>query len=371
MQKKLIKVAILGLRLDVSRELGRFEVHGLPLIELSGLRPSFRALLRDGLGSVQYGRAMLKAEYVDDLYRNRDPKYMAAAQALLDSLSNFDVVIFSTYNPLHPELLADGLKNKIKVLGFTDDPHSTYVRGIPYLWAFDAAYYISPAYSSQMGFSELFAKIGYDRVRWLPLVQPINYPRLTFDEIRNRSITMAYVGAPTGSKVDRLRALDQAFGSDLALFGRWRMKGYYGYVRPFLGEPPFLRTVRPITQADKLLLYRKTKIGFNMHVSNIPSECGNMRTYEAAAFGMMLLSDRAGLNLQREIFEEGIEAIYYDSIEEAIELARFYANNTEERTRIALAAHRRALAEYSWEKVTHDFLTWLIDGKDCSSATAK
>lgn len=364
MRKKFIKVAILGLHLEASRELGRFEVHGVPMIELSGLRPSFRALLRDGLGSVQYGRAMLKAEHVDDLYRNRDPKYMAAAQAMLDSLRDFDVIIFSTYNPLHPELLADSLKDKIKVLGFTDDPHSTYVRGIPYLWAFDAAYFISPAYSSRMGFAELFANIGYERVRWLPLVQPIEYPQLTLDEIRNRSLTIAYVGAPTGSKIDRLRALDQAFGSELALFGRWRMKGYYGYVRPFLGETPFFRTVQPITQANKLALYRKTKIGFNMHVSNMPSECGNMRTYEAAAFGMMLLSDRAGLNLQSEIFEEGTEAIYYDSIEEAIELARFYANNTEERSRIALAAHRRALAEYSWEKVTHDFLTWLINDKD-------
>jgi spore maturation protein CgeB len=176
-------------------------------------------------------------------------------------------------------------------------------------------------------------------------------------------MTMVYVGAPTGSKIDRLKALDQAFGSDLALFGRWRMNGYYGYIRPLLGELPFFRTVRPITQADKLALYRNTKIGFNMPVSDMPSECGNMRTYEAAAFGMMLLSDRAGLNLQSQIFEEGTEAIYYDSIEEAIELARFYVNNTEERTRIALAAHRRALAEYSWEKVTHEFLTWLINGK--------
>lgn len=363
MRNTLIQVAIVGLRVSESRVLGRFEIHGVPLPSMAGARRSFRNLLRDGLGGALYQRAVLKAEHIDDLYRSRDPQYMSAAKAIIESLRKFDVVIFSTYNPLHPELILEGLRDKIKVLGFTDDPHSTYVRGIPYLWAFDAAYYISPGYSPQMGFAELFAKIGYERVRWLPLAQPIEYPQLTREEIQNRSMTMAYVGAPTGSKIDRLRALDQAFGSDLALFGRWRMNGYYGYIRPLLGEPPFFRTVRPITQADKLALYRNTKIGFNMHVSDMPSECGNMRTYEAAAFGMMLLSDRAGLNLQSQIFEEGTEAIYYDSIEEAIELARFYVINTKERTRIALAAHRRALAEYSWEKVTHDFLTWLINGK--------
>lgn len=364
MKNNLIKVAVLGLSLNESRVLGRFEVHGVTFPSIAGVRRSFRNLLRDGLGGALYSRALLKAEHVDDLYRCRDTQYIYATKAIIKSLQKFDVIVFSTYNPLHPELLLEGLHDKIKVLGFSDDPHSTYVRGIPYLWAFDAAYYISPAYSSKMGFAELFSRIGFERVRWLPLAQPIEYPHLTIDEIRNRSTTMAYVGAPTGSKIDRLKALDRAFGSDLALFGRWRMKGYYGYVRPLLGEPSFFRTVRPISQSDKFALYRNTKIGFNMHVSEMPSECGNMRTYETAAFGMMLLSDRAGLNLQTEIFEEGTEAIYYDSIEEAIELAHFYANNTAERTRIALAAHRRALADYSWGKVTHDFLTWLIDGKD-------
>jgi len=58
------------------------------------------------------------------------------------------------------------------------------------------------------GLPSIFAKIGYERVRWLPLAQPIEYPHLTLDEIRNRSMTMAYVGAPTGSKIDRLKALD-------------------------------------------------------------------------------------------------------------------------------------------------------------------
>jgi hypothetical protein len=361
MNNNLIRVAIVGMRLSEHKRVGRFEIHGVQLPPMTGVRRSFRSLLRDGFGGVIYSRATLRAEYIDDLYRNRDPQYMLNAKEIVKILSNFDIVIFSTYNPLHPELILEGLRDKIKVIGFSDDPHSTYVRGIPYLWAFDAAYYISPGYSSKMGFAELFAKIGYNRVRWLPLAQPIEYPQLTLSEIRNRSITMAYVGAPTGTKIDRLKDLDKAFGSDLALFGRWRMRGYYGYIRPLLGEKPFYRTVHQITQADKLALYRKTKIGFNMHVSDMPSECGNMRTYEATAYGMLLLSDRAGLNLQNQIFEEGTEAIYYNCIEEAIELARFYAQNDDERTRISMAAHRRAHAEYKWEKVISDFLNWLVD----------
>ena len=361
MKNTLIRVAVVGLHLSECRVLGRFEVHGVPMPPLVGARRSLPSLLRDGLGGTLYRRAVLKAEHIDDLYRTRNPQYMSAAKDMIESLRKFDVVVFSTYNLLHPELLLEGLHDKIKVLGFTDDPHSTYVRGIPYLWAFDAAYYISPSYSSRMGFAELFAQVGFKRVRWLPLAQPINYPQLTEEDIRNRSVQIAYVGCPTGSKVDRLRALDQAFGSDFALFGRWGMKGYYGYVRPLLGERPFFRTVLPISHADKLALYRNTKIGFNMHVSDLPSECGNMRTYETAAFGMMPLCDRAGLNLQCQIFKEGTEAIYYDTIDEAIDLARYYLSHSEERAQVAFAAYRKTITDYTWEKVTLDFLNWLVN----------
>ena len=352
MKNTLIRVAVVGLHLSECRVLGRFEVHGVPMPPLVGARRSLPSLLRDGLGGTFYRRAVLKAEHIDDLYRTRNPQYMSAAKDMIESLRKFDVVVFSTYNLLHPELLLEGLHDKIKVLGFTDDPHSTYVRGIPYLWAFDAAYYISPSYSSRMGFAELFAQVGFKRVRWLPLAQPINYPQLTEEDIRNRSVQIAYVG---------LRALDQAFGSDFALFGRWGMKGYYGYVRPLLGERPFFRTVLPISHADKLALYRNTKIGFNMHVSDLPSECGNMRTYETAAFGMMPLCDRAGLNLQCQIFKEGTEAIYYDTIDEAIDLARYYLSHSEERAQVAFAAYRKTITDYTWEKVTLDFLNWLVN----------
>lgn len=362
MKNNFVKVGIVGLHLESPQVLGDFEVHGVPLSFNLGYSKSLRALLRGGIDGFNYQRAILKAEHVDELYRNRDVRYMEAAENLIQRLKKYDILIFSTNSPLHPELLADRLANKIKVLGFTDDPHSTYVRGIPYLWAFDAAYYISPGYSPTMGFAELFDRLGYKRVRWLPLAQPIKYPKLTIEQIRNRAVKIAYVGNPTGSKIDRMIELDHAFGHEFALYGRWRLKGYLGYARPFIGEKAFFRRVLPISAEKKKDLYLRTMIGFNMHVSDFPSECGNMRTYETAAYGMMPLCDRAGLNLQVQIFEEKKEAIYYDSIEEAIDLANYYADNQKERTQIAWAAYRRACSDYSWEKVTHDLLTWVVNG---------
>lgn len=355
-----IKVAYIGLTLDTVRFVGRFEIHGIPNIELDGYLKSLRSFLKDGFSAISYSRSLLYAYHIDELYRNRDSQYMRKISEFVEVLLKFDIIIFSTFCPIHPEILINKLQKPIKVLGFTDDPHSTYTRGIPFLWAFDAAYYISPSYSPLMGFEELMANVGFPKSRWLPLVQPVDYPRLRVEDIEDRSIKVAYVGCPTGTKVDRLRELNAVFGSDLALYGRWKFRGYYGFIRPLLGEKIFPRKVKAISSSEKDQLYRNTAIGFNMHVSDTSRECGNMRTYEAAGYGMMLLCDRAGLNLQRQIFAEGTEAIYYDNINHAIEIINYYIAHPEERIAIAWAAHQKFHDHYRWEKVTEDFLLWVI-----------
>lgn len=355
------KVAIVGLKLEPIRIVGRFEIHGLPILIESSLFFSLREFFKNGFSSISYERSVLKAEFVDHLYRSKNPHYMSACNRLITSLAGFEIIIFSTYSFIHPEMIFEKLKDKVKVLGFTDDPHSTYVRGIPYLWAFDAAYYISPSYSPIMSFAELFEKLNFKKVRWLPLVQPISYPTLSFDEIKNRKILISYVGAPTGSKIDRLKVLHKIFGDEFHLFGRWRFKGYYGFIRPLFGEDIFPRRVLPISNVGKKALYLDTKIAFNMHVSDLPAECGNMRTYETAGFGMMPLCDCGALNLQNLIFEDKKEAIYYSSIDEAIDIINFYSKdkNDNERSKIAFSAYKRCIVDYSWENTLEKYLNWL------------
>jgi len=71
----------------------------------------------------------------------------------IDRFRDFDLIVMSN-NFIHPELLVHELKRPIKILGFFDDPHSTYMRGIQYLWAFDGAFYISPSYNERSLFHE-------------------------------------------------------------------------------------------------------------------------------------------------------------------------------------------------------------------------
>jgi hypothetical protein len=278
---------------------------------------------------------------------------------LIAELQSFDILVFSTFNPIHPEILASRLRDKVKVIGFSDDPYSTYIRGIPYAWAFDAAYFISPSYSAAMAFPELMQCVGVARSRWMPLVQPIDFPLLDEGQLRRRDRAICYVGFPTNSKFDRLIALRKAFGDRFEVHGRWPLKGLAGFVRPLKGNRGFFQRVTSLSAEQKRQLYLATQIGFNMHVSDRPAECGNMRTYEAPQFGMMLLCDRGANNLQNTIFEEGREAVYYSTIAEAIERADFYLRNPDERVRIAMNGHRRCHAEYRWDKVMEEFLSWL------------
>ena len=100
-------------------------------------------------------RALLSAKGVDTLYRERDPAYMRFVHDFVDSYRDARLIVLATYNPIHPDILHRELPQPTKILGFIDDPYSTYERGIPYLWAFDGAFYISPDYKDIIAFALL------------------------------------------------------------------------------------------------------------------------------------------------------------------------------------------------------------------------
>jgi hypothetical protein len=297
---------------------------------------------------------------VDRLYRERDPDYMRMAGDFIDRFHDFDLIVMSTYNFLHPELLARELKKPVKVLGFIDDPVSTYVRGIPYLWAFDGAFFISPSYIDNLPFEEAFKRWADQPATWWPLV-PFSYqqPEHADDSFfRDRDVDLVYVGGPYGSKVDRIIRLKQHFGARMRVHGRWPLKGTIGFVRGLLGKPMYPHRVTSLSPAERTDLYWRTKIGFNMHFSDTPSECGNVRTYETPAHGMLMVCDKASTNAHARIFAPDNEAVYYDNIDQAIELIEYYTNNEDERVRIAKAGYERFWGDYEWEKNLLGFLDW-------------
>lgn len=303
---------------------------------------------------------------VDRLYRERNPNYMRMVGDFIDRFRDFDVIVMSSYNFIHPEILDRELKNPIKILGFIDDPLSTYQRGIPYLWAFDGAFFISPSYIDNLTFPDAVKRWSNKPIRWWPLVPyPYDKPKKDDEDFfRNRDIDLVYVGNPSASKVDRLIKIKSHFGKKVKIHGRWPLKGYFGIIRGVLGKPIYPHYVSSLSSNERTELYWNTKIGFNMHVSDYPYETGNMRMYEVPAHGMLMVSDKGGGNCHEKIFEADKEAVFYNDIDEAISQIEYFLNHEDERIEIAKAGYKRYLRDYEWEINMKKFLDWTMSLKN-------
>jgi hypothetical protein len=316
-------------------------------------------LLWNGWNAYSRPRSLLSAEGIDRLYRERDPAYMRFIADFVDRYRDYDLIVMATYNCVHPEVLWHELKKPTKILGFIDDPYSTYGRGIPYLWAFDGAFHISPSYDDRDRLAQALARWGCPSSYFWPLVPfPFTRAEPTAAFFADRPTDLAYVGNVIGTKVDRLVELKARFGDRLRVHGRWGLRGWIGVARGLVGKPIFPHRVTPLSDDERTRLYHATKIGLNMHVSPMPHESGNARTYEVAAHGMMLLSDKGALDGHALIFKPGEEAVYYDSIAEAIDQAEYYLNHPTERIAIARAGFERYWRDYEFEGNLVRFLDW-------------
>jgi len=96
-------------------------------------------------------------------------------------------------------------------------------------------------------------------------------------------------------------------------------------------------------------------VGINIHNSTGPI---NFRTFYLPANGVLQICDNK--SHLGQIFELGKEVVGYDSIDEAIELTRYYLEHEEERRAIAAAGWRRTLREYN-EVAAFDFIRRAVD----------
>lgn len=320
-------------------------------------------LITSGLNGWNHRRALFQgAAGIDRLYRERNPNYMRLIGDFVDRFRDFDLIVMSTFNFIHPEILVRELRKPIKVMGFIDDPHSSYLRGIPYLWAFDGAFFISPGYIDDLAFNAAITRWTDKPTTWWSLV-PFAMPRPELADdafFRRRDVDVVYVGYPSASKAERLIRLKSHFGDRIRIHGRWPLKGYYGFARGLLGLPMYPHCVTRLTGDERKALYWRSKIGLNMHVSDSTFETGNMRMYETPAHGMMLVCDKAAANTHARIFEPENEAVFYDGIDDAIQLIEYYLNHEEERVTIARAGYQRYWKDYEWEANLKKLLDWSI-----------
>jgi len=308
-----------------------------------------------------------KAESLDSLWQDKDRDYLVFLELFYKKFNDFDIIICDQINPLHPEWLKLYFGKAIKIYGMIDDPVCTYHRTLSEIWAFDGVFYVSPGYNEYFTTEEFIKSYNPSlSSHFLPHARynsfTSEHDSLISSSFDNREKGVLYVGQYYDSKIDRLIELNKSLGSEFDVFGHWPYKGYKGYLRALQFKVPFLRKVNWLTEEEKFLKFTQYKICFNMHW-NKERETGNMRMYQAPFYGMMLLSDKAAKN-QHEIIFDDTEAVFYENIDEAIDMAKYYLGNDNARIEIAKRGYYRAKSYYTKETVWRNLLNWAFNLKN-------
>ena len=303
------------------------------------------------------------ADRIVAMYRRGDPSMKAMLAEFLVAVRDFGAEgLVAHQNFFPPEWLVEQCEGLVRVLGCFDDPQRSYCATLPVVWAFQGAYYCSPSYSATLRFADAMALFGVRHTHWFPLSCTTPTPDLVAaveSGWMGRQAQAVYIGKCYGDKVDKLARIDRGIGGRLKIYGAgWPLRGLAGFVAPLRGRTLLPKWVRPLDESTRRSVYLTSLIGLNTHLGT-GAETGNMRMYEVPMHGAMLLADKAGCNAHEDIFKADVEAVYYGSVEEAIEKCRYYFQHPDQAIAIARRGFARARRDYTPEKVLGDLLNWV------------
>lgn len=272
-----------------------------------------------------------------DRQRRRDPSLVRVRESLRAALADADIFWLFNGANVHPAWLAGF--DTLNVYSCFDDPESSDALSRPVARYFDAALV------GNLSCLPLYQSWGVRRLAWMPLgfIGDDFDPALTPEQVltEDRPLGALFLGErETPWRRRRLDRLVQAF-PDAVFRGRGWPQG-------------------PVDATTCRALYRQARIGWNIH--NGPGPV-NLRVFALLAAGVLQLCDnrcRVG-----QVFRLGEELVGFDSIDECIELTRYYLEHEDERRRIAANGLRRYRADFTearlWEHAMLHLAEWLDD----------
>ncbi len=261
----------------------------------------------------------LRWNELDARWRRGDHALLTLYEQLARAVEGYDVFVNCPGINLHPEFVRQ--LPTFNIYCYFDDPESSEFFSRPAAWAYDLALV------GNIAEVDRYRTWGVHEARFWPLCYSIqDYDSsLTRERIltgaREHDVVLLCERIMPFRR-ERLDRLSDAF-PDGAFYGRGWPKGF-------------------LSEEQRIPLYQQAKIGFNLHNSTGPV---NARTYILPANGVMQLCDNKAYLGQ--IFELNKEVVGYDTIDEAIELCRYYLAHDEERRAIAAAGWERAMREYN------------------------
>lgn len=232
-----------------------------------------------------------------------------------------DYHVFLNFNGinLHPDFVQQ--LPTFNVYACFDDPESSEKLSKPVAWAYDLSMV------GNIAEVDAYRKWGVHNVKFWPLGFRFEdyQPALSLEQILH------------GNRSNDLVLLCEKLTA-------WRRNRLEKYAEQFpQGEYWGLGWPNGFLSEDKRVpLLQCSKIGVNIHNSTGPI---NFRTYYLPANGVMQICDNK--SFLGKLFVINKEVVGFDTIDEAIELTRYYINHDEERRQIAAAGWQRAIADYN------------------------
>lgn len=275
---------------------------------------------------------------IDLLWKSRDKSIRRLHKRLIEKAKNFDILINFNGAGIHPSWLEELPTFNVYIC--FDDPESSEIYSKP------VAKYFDYSFTGNTACVPLYQSWGIKRCSFLPLAcyeTEYNHS-ITRNQILNedRDIDIVFFGERESKwRKHRLDQLHRSF-PDAVMLGRGWKEGF-------------------VPSTTKLAYYSRAKIGWNVHNSVGPV---NLRTFSLPANGIMQICDnkcRLG-----QLFKLNEEVIGYDTIEECMELTRYYLAHEDIRREIAVAGYERVMRDYTEEKQMErilDTVGHLIDVK--------
>jgi|WetSurMetagenome_2_1015567.scaffolds.fasta_scaffold194766_2 spore maturation protein CgeB len=256
---------------------------------------------------------------IDFRWRYGEKKLMQLYESLEKKLDGKDIFINNPGINLHPEFVEK--LSVYKVFQCFDDPESSDDLSKPVAISYDLCLV------GNIAEVDTYRSWGVTNVEWSPagLFPQFYDPKKTYDEVinNNRDIDLFMLcdrfSPWRQAKVDRLY---EAFPG-----GHFYGNGWPRGFLPYQLEMQYMS---------------KVKIGPNIHNSTGPV---NKRTFYLPANGILQICDNK--SHLGKVFELGKEVLGFDTIEECIDLSRYYLAHENERKEIAAAGYRRAIKDYN------------------------
>jgi hypothetical protein len=239
---------------------------------------------------------------------------------------------------VHPVYLKEA--KALTFAHFGDDPESSDILSRP------VAQYFDVACTSNIAEVETYKTWGVKNPKWLfiPYNPKLSVLRANSLNLGERPRKICFFGERVynvSDRAQRIEKLVEVFKGDVYVAGKGWEKGFV----------PF---------NDMRTVYKKSKIGWNLHNSTGPC---NSRLMALPAMGVMQICDNAE-HLSKIFRTDGarMEAVGFETLEECIVRTRYYLHHDMERQTIAYNGWRAVTERYSetkwWNKVEEYIDEW-------------